>query len=195
MKNIVLVGFMGTGKTVVSKILASRLKMQRLCVDDMIEWKVGKPVSRIFAEDGEPFFRKIESDMVGAVSKDRDSVIDAGGGIVIDEHNVKHLKEHGILFCLTAREDVILKRTSKYNNRPLLDAQDPLARIKNLLSERKEYYTRADHIVDTSDITPDEAADKIVEIMKDEESEKKRHLIFTPTPTLVLTTAAKLVWG
>ena len=63
MKNIVLVGFMGTGKTVVSKLIASRLKWQRLCTDEMIEWKVGEPISRIFEEKGEPYFRKIESEI------------------------------------------------------------------------------------------------------------------------------------
>lgn len=179
MKNIVLVGFMGTGKTVVSKILASRLERQRLCIDDMIEWKTGEPISRIFKENGEPYFRKVESEIVVAVSKDKEVIIDAGGGVVINEQNVKRLKEHGVIFCLTASLEVILKRTKGYDHRPLLDTEDPSRRIEDLLKEREEYYKRADYTIDTSDITPDEVADRIIKIMKEQESEKKKHLIFT----------------
>jgi shikimate kinase len=179
MKNIVLIGFMGTGKTVVSKLLASRLKWQRLCTDEMIEWKVGEPISRIFKEHGEPYFRKIESEIVAAVSKDRKVVIDAGGGVVIDELNVKHLKEHGILFCLTARPELILERTKKYAHRPLLNTGDQLGKIKELLSQREEYYKRADHTIDTSDITPEEVADRVTSIMQEQESDKKTHFIFS----------------
>lgn len=179
MKNIVLVGFMGTGKTVVSKILASRLKKQRLCIDDMIEWKTGEPISRIFKENGEPYFRKVESEIVSAVSKDKEVVIDAGGGVVINEQNVKHLKEHGVIFCLTASPEVILERTKGYTHRPLLNAGEPSQRIRELLKERAEYYQLADYTIDTSDLTPDEVADRIIKIMEEQESEKKRHLIFT----------------
>ena len=178
MKNIVLVGFMGTGKTVISKALALRLKRQRLCIDDMIEWKEGEPISRIFEEDGEPYFRKIESEIVTAASKDKEAVIDAGGGVVISEQNVKRLKEHGLIFCLTARPEIILERTKRYSHRPLLNTDNPLDSIKDLLKERAEYYKRADYTIDTSDITPDEAAEKIARIMEEAGSEKK-HMIFT----------------
>jgi len=179
MKNIILVGFMGTGKTEVSKILAIRLKRQRLCIDDMIEWKVGKPITRIFAEDGEPYFRKIESEIIAAVSKDRNAIIDAGGGAVIDENNVKRLKEHGMLFCLSARPQAILDRTKDSDYRPLLNAEDPVEKIRALLEERREYYESADYSIDTSDITLDEVADRIVEIMQATESEKRPHFIFS----------------
>jgi shikimate kinase len=179
MKNIVLVGFMGTGKTEAGKILATRLKRQRLCIDDMIEWKVGKPISRIFQEDGEVYFRKVESDIISAVSKDKNVVIDAGGGVVINEHNVRRLKEHGVLICLTARPEIILERTEGYMHRPLLNTQDPLGSIKRLLEERAEYYKRADYTIDTSDMKIDEVADKIINIMEEQESDKKLHLIFS----------------
>jgi shikimate kinase len=179
MKNIVLVGFMGTGKTEVSKILALRLKRQRLCLDDMIEWKEGKPISRIFEEDGETYFRKVESEVVAAVSKDRDVIIDAGGGVVINESNVKRLKENGILFCLTARPEVILERTKRYNHRPLLADENSLERIKTLLTQRQQYYARADHTIDTSDISCDEVADIIIKIAEEADAEKKPHFIFT----------------
>jgi len=179
MKNIILVGFMGTGKTHVSKILASRLKRQRLCIDDMIEWKVGKPISVIFQEEGEDYFRKIESEIVNAVAKDRNVIIDAGGGVVINEHNVRRLKEHGVLFCLTARPDIIMERTKEYAHRPLLNTEDPVSRIERLLDERAKYYDRANYKIDTSDLAPDEIADKIINRMQELDSEKRLHLIFS----------------
>ena len=179
MKNIVLVGFMGTGKTEVSKILASRLKRQRLCIDDMIEWKVGKRISRIFEEDGEAYFRKVESDIVAVASKDKNVIIDAGGGVVMNEQNVRRLKDHGLIFCLTATPEAIFERTKGYSHRPLLDSDNPLEAIKDMLKKRSEFYKRSDYAVDTTDILPDEAADRIIKIMEDVESENNAHLIFT----------------
>ena len=165
MKNIVLVGFMGTGKTMVGKLLATQLKRQRLCLDDMIEWKVGKPIAKIFQEDGEKFFREVESEIVKAASHDKNVVIDAGGGVVIDMNNIKHLKERGIVICLIARPEVIYERTKGSIHRPLLNAPDPVSSIRELLSKREEYYRRADYTVDTSDISPEEIVSKILNIM------------------------------
>lgn len=169
MKNIVLVGFMGTGKTVVSKLLASCLKRQRLCLDDMIEWKVGKPITRIFEEDGEAYFRKVESKVIEAVSHDKNSIIDAGGGVVIDEDNVKRLKERGVVICLAARPEVIYERTRAYSHRPLLNKPDPVGSIRGLLDKRRAYYERADYTIDTSDASPKEIVAKILKIMESHE--------------------------
>ena len=166
MKNIVLTGFMGTGKTEASKLLAEKLKIKRLCLDDMIGWRVGKPIPEIFKEDGEEYFRKIESEIVTAVSKDKNVVIDAGGGAIINENNYKHLKEHGVIFCLTASVDVIIQRTQGYTHRPLLDAEDPRNKIVQLLKERQKFYIKADHTIDTTNLTSGDVADKIIEHMK-----------------------------
>lgn len=166
MKNIVLTGFMGTGKTEVSKILAMRLKKQRLCLDDMIESKVGKPISVIFKEDSEAHFRKIESEIIASISKDKDVIIDAGGGAIINENNYKNLKGHGVIFCLAASADAIFKRTKHYANRPLLNTKDPKKTIAELLAQREKFYKKADYTIDTTGITVEEAADKIIEIIK-----------------------------
>ena len=179
MKNIVLAGFMGTGKTAVSKILATQIRRQRLCTDDMIEWKVGKHIARIFAEDGEPFFRRVESEIVAAISKDKNVIIDAGGGVVINELNVKRLKEHGVVICLTARPEVIIERTKGHTHRPLLNTESPLESIKRILDERKDYYGRADYTIDTSDISVNEVCDRVLKIMEEAESSKKHHLVLT----------------
>jgi shikimate kinase len=170
---------MGTGKTAVSKQLATQLKRQRLCIDDMIEWKVGKPIARIFEEDGEEFFRKVESDIAVAISKDKNVIIDAGGGVVINEVNVKRLKEHSVVICLTAQPEAILERTKGYRHRPLLNSENPLDSIQRLLAERQEYYKRADYTIDTSDISIEEVCDKVLKIMEEAEASKKHHLVFT----------------
>ena len=166
MKNIVLVGFMGTGKTAVGKLLAARLNKQRLCLDDMIEWKIGKPIVEIFEHDGEAFFRKVEKEIVRAASHDKDVVIDAGGGVVIDEDNVKRLKEHGIIICLRASPDVIYERTKGHLHRPLLNTPNPVESIKEMIGKREQYYNRADYTIDTSDLTPDEIVEKIINIVE-----------------------------
>ena len=169
MKNIVLVGFMGTGKTRVGKLLAAQLKWQRLCLDDMIEWKVGKPIADIFTEDGEEYFRKAESEVAKAAAHDRKVIIDAGGGVVIDSKNVIRLKEHGVMFCLTATPEVIYERTKTHGHRPLLNVDDPVAKIDDLLKKRDEFYKRADYIIDTSDLTPEEVVDNILTTMKEQD--------------------------
>jgi shikimate kinase len=168
MRNIVLVGFMGTGKTAVGKLLAARLKKSRLCLDDMIEWKVGKPIVEIFNQDGESFFRKVEKDIVKAASRDNDVIIDAGGGVVIDEDNIKNLKNKGIIICLKARPEVTYQRTKGQIHRPLLNTPNPIDSIKALLDEREKYYNRADYTIETSGLTPDEVAEKIIDIIEEQ---------------------------
>ncbi len=165
-RNIVLTGFMGTGKTEVSKIIAERLKRQRLCLDDMIEWKTGKPIPEIFAQDGEEYFRKTESEIVAAAAKNKNAVIDAGGGAIIDENNLRRLKETGVVFCLSASADTILERTRHYTHRPLLNVKNPLGAIINLLKKRQRYYSQADSTIDTANLTPEQVADKVIAQME-----------------------------
>ncbi|MFH1644933.1 MAG: shikimate kinase [Candidatus Omnitrophota bacterium] len=164
-KNIVIVGFMGTGKTEVSKLLAKVLRRQRLCIDDMIELKEGKTIDKIFSQNGEPYFRKVESEIVLSVSKDENAVIDAGGGVVIDENNVRNLKKNGVIVCLSANPEVIYERTKGHKHRPLLNNDNPISKITELLAERKDYYNRADFIIDTSNISLNEVVDAIVAVV------------------------------
>lgn len=166
MKNIILVGFMGTGKTAVGRALATRLKMKFVDIDDLIEEREGMKISDIFASKGEPYFRKVEKETVKEVSAQSGLVIAAGGGAVIDEDNVKNLKSSGIMVCLAARPDKILERTKGQVHRPLLNVSDPRGKISELLAERAEYYARADHRIDTSDLSIDEVVRKIAELVK-----------------------------
>ncbi len=162
MKNIVLVGFMGTGKTVVGKRVARKLKMKYVSTDDIIEAKEKRTITDIFAKDKEPYFRKVEKEAVKYASSMDNVVIAAGGGVVIDNENVENLKKNGVLICLNATPEEILERTKNYAHRPLLNIPDPLGKIKELLQKRTPYYKRADYQVDTSGKSLDEIVSEIV---------------------------------
>ena len=166
MENIVLAGFMGTGKTSVGGLISQELNMEYVNTDDLIEKKVGMSINDIFSKKGKPHFRQVESEVIKEVSQKDNSLIDAGGGVVINELNVNNLKQKGIIFCLNATPEEILKRTKKYSHRPLLNVADPLAEIKKILKNRIEYYKRAEYQSDTTDKTADEVSKEIIEIYK-----------------------------
>ncbi|MBI5043392.1 MAG: shikimate kinase [Nitrospirae bacterium] len=169
MKNIVITGFMGTGKSTVGKMLAEDYGLDFVDTDELIEKKAGgKRISEIFEESGEAYFRKIENDIIRDVSLRENTVISTGGGAIADKENLALLKRKSIIICLTARPEVILERIRKEEGiRPLLKVEDPLKRIKELLDSRREAYMRSDIIIDTSDLTPGEAAKKIKIILKE----------------------------
>lgn len=165
MKNIILVGFMGTGKTAVGKKLAKKLKMRFVDMDDIIEKREGMEISEIFEQKGEPYFRDVEKGVAKEVSKQSNLVIAAGGGAVINEENVKSLKSNGIMICLNASPDKILERTKGYAHRPLLNVPEPSKKVWELLAKRAQYYARADYQIDTTNLTIDEVVQKILKII------------------------------
>ena len=148
--NIVLVGFMGTGKTSVGRRLASQLRMRYVDTDDIIEQDNGRRISNIFEEDGEPTFRDLESEAVRKASKLYNHVIATGGGVVLRETNMEALKQSGIIFCLTATPEEIYRRVRHQTHRPLLQTADALAKIRSMLKERHAYYAEADYMVRTT---------------------------------------------
>lgn len=150
MNNIVLVGFMGTGKSVVGKLLAQKLNRPFLDLDRKIEKETGRTVRQIFTEQGEQAFRALEAKGVREAAELKEHVIATGGGVLCDEKNVKALKAGGVLVCLTASVEVILERTAAtLNTRPLLAGGDPQERIQELLRLRAPYYAQADVTIDT----------------------------------------------
>lgn len=164
MRNIILIGFMGSGKTTVATALANRLKMKYVSTDDLIEKKEKRTINEIFIRSGEEYFRDVESDIVRSLCSVENAVIDAGGGIVLREDNIANLKSAGIVVCLTADEETIFERTKKYKHRPLLNVDDPKRKIKELLYKRKALYAKADHVVDTGKLTVKQVVEKIAEI-------------------------------
>jgi shikimate kinase len=177
--NIVLVGFMGTGKTSVGTQLAEMLEMQFIDTDEIIEKDSGMSISEIFAKMGEDHFRDLESRTIERVSKLERQVIATGGGAVKREKNLQNLKNSGIVFCLYASPEIILQRTSRYNHRPLLQVDDPVSKINEMLKEREQFYTKADYMIDTSKLTIDQVVEKIQSIFyksKDDRNQKTKSI-------------------
>lgn len=166
MKNIVLTGFMGTGKTEISKELQKILGWNVVDVDAEIEKAQNMKIAEIFEQFGESGFREIEKDKIEDVSKNENVIISTGGGAVLKEENISALRRNGIIVCLTAKPETILKRISNNNERPLLQVNDPLEKIKELLKIRKPYYEKADITIDTDGKTPGAAAKEIIERIK-----------------------------
>jgi shikimate kinase len=165
MKNIILVGFMGTGKTVVGRALAKRLGMRFVDMDDIIEEREGMKISDIFENRGEEYFRRAEKMVAKDIAIQSGVVVSAGGGAVIDEENVKNFKSGGVIFCLAAAPERILERTKGHLHRPLLNVGDPKEKIAELLAKRAGYYARADYRIDTTDLSVEQVVEKIVGIM------------------------------
>lgn len=161
---IVLTGFMGTGKTSVGRELSRKLGYPFVDTDVLIEEREGKPVSLIFKEKGEDYFRALEQDTVHEVSKMHNVVIATGGGVIKNRKNVQALGRRGIIVWLKADPGIILKRVmTEGGTRPLLDVEEPLTEINKLLNERLPLYNQADTAVDTNYITPEETAQEIIE--------------------------------
>lgn len=163
--NIILVGFMGTGKTAVARALARKLKMRYIDLDDIIEADEGRSIKDIFAESGEGRFRYLEKQAAKKISSLDKQVIATGGGVVLDKQNVENLKKNGIMVCLTATPEVIYARVKDQSHRPLLKVDKPQEVIKELLESRRPYYAKADFTIDTSGLTVEQVVNKIVKLL------------------------------
>jgi len=161
-KNIVLFGFMGTGKTHVGKEVAHKLDMTFVDMDDLIVGRAGKPIPEIFADDGENHFRALERQVVEDLSQQSGLVIATGGGVIKNPENVGDLGRDGLEICLTAAPEVILGRVEHDTNRPLLNTDDRLVTIQTLLDSRQHLYDSIPNQIDTSDMSVDEVVGKIV---------------------------------
>jgi shikimate kinase len=165
MNNIYLVGFMGTGKTSVGKKLAQKKNWRFVDLDELIELKEKMTIVDIFAKKGEPYFRRREKETLKEVSKESNFVVACGGGIVLDEENIKIMQETGTPICLTSSPSVIFERTKGHNLRPLLNTPNPLERIKELLEKRAPFYARIEKKIDTSNLSIDEVVEEILKLI------------------------------
>ena len=161
--NITLIGFMGTGKTVVGKRLARRLGWTFVDVDSLIVGSATEPVAKIFAEHGEGVFRRLETRMIRRVAKGHAQVIATGGGAFVNPENRQLLRAVGPVVGLTASPAVILRRVKPtLRSRPLLArARAPLSRIQQLTRERSAAYAKADLTIDGSRLSVDEMVERI----------------------------------
>lgn len=168
MKNIVLIGFMGTGKTSTGKLLASRIGYSFIDTDCKIEQVNQMTINEMFEQHGESYFRQKEQEMIKTVAAYRQVVISTGGGVVLNPENMRMLKEEGIVISLNASLDVILERTGRRHNRPLLEMEDRKAAVIELLESRLPLYAQANLMLDTSEFSPMQIVDQIVEYLKKE---------------------------
>ncbi|MDX2187523.1 MAG: shikimate kinase [Opitutaceae bacterium] len=145
--NLYFVGFMGTGKTTVGRAVAQRLAFNWIDVDAEIERLQGKTIPEIFATDGEAAFRKMEREYIETGHPAERCVVACGGGLVVQPGMLEKLRERGVVFCLHASLETVLKRTQASRNRPLLNVEDPMERIRRLYAEREPIYRRSGTLI------------------------------------------------
>ena len=166
--NIVLIGYRGTGKSVISKILADNLHCQRYSIDEEIIRKAEKPISEIVEQEGWDRFRAIERKIVEEVAADAEnSIIDCGGGVILDERNVADLKRNSKVVLLISSLEKILERIKDKNRPPLKEGLSFEEEQRQVIIEREpKYRTAADCVFDTSYLKPRQTATKIIEHFK-----------------------------
>lgn len=161
--NIVLIGFMGVGKSSVGRRVATRLGHRFVDVDGMVVAKEGARIPEIFEKRGEAYFRDVEAEAMRSLAGQAGLVIATGGGIVTRSENVAAARALGFVVWLTASEEVIHERVSRTNKRPLLRTDDPRETIARMLAERLPLYAEAaDFSIDTSALPHDEVCEQII---------------------------------
>jgi shikimate kinase/3-dehydroquinate synthase len=159
--NLVLIGFMGTGKTAVGRHVAARLGRRFIDTDTLIEEQAGRPVSEIFAHEGEEAFRRLEAAVVAEASAQDGVVIATGGGVVLNRESMERLRRTGVIVALRADPEAILARVGAGSARPLL-GPDPGARVRRLLAERDALYRDADLTLDTTALSVEDVSSRVV---------------------------------
>jgi shikimate kinase len=161
--NLVLIGFMGTGKTSVGRLIAARLRFQFFDIDTLVAERARLEIPEIFARHGETHFRDLETSALESCGHLTRSVFATGGGIVIRAHNRILLRELGFVVQLTATEEVIFDRVSRNAHRPLLQTADPRATISEMIVARRSLYEEVAQLtIDTSERNHQQTAEEIV---------------------------------
>ena len=169
MKNIVLVGMMGAGKTTVGELLATKLNRELKDIDRVIEQEQKKSIIEIFTDDGEEAFRKLESETIEKFSNMSDLIISTGGGALEKANNLSNLQKNGIIIYLKADIEELYKRVKNETQRPLLKEQDPLEVIKKLIKKREKFYLMANITIITDNKSPEKITEEIIKAIKNYE--------------------------
>lgn len=162
-KNIVLTGYMGTGKSTVGRLVAAELGREFVDMDTLIEQCEGRPIPRIFAENGEAYFRQLEADLCRKLAEQEDLVIATGGGALVPEANLRVVEAGGLVVCLDCDPAVLWQRIGQSEDRPMLAERDEdrFVRLAALLEQRAPAYGRIKHHLDVTHLSPEEAARRI----------------------------------
>lgn len=161
-KNLALVGFMGTGKSSVGRLAAETLQFEFVDTDELIEAQAGSSVEDIFKNQGEPAFRQMECDVVQKLSQRENLVIATGGGLIVNPANLASLKTHALVLCLWASPETIWERVKDQTHRPLLKTADPPGAIRALFAKRDPLYRQADVLINTAQRSPKEVAQQVL---------------------------------
>lgn len=166
--NIVLIGYRGTGKSTIAKILSVRLQWPRFNLDEAIVKDIGMSIPQMVEKHGWDFFRDVESKMVEKTSTMDRTIVDAGGGIIVRAANADILRTKGFIIWLKARPETIIRRIKDNADRPSLTGKKSfLEEVQEVLAERTPKYQAAAHVaIDTDDLSPHEVAEKIIEELK-----------------------------
>jgi len=165
MKNIILVGFMGSGKTTIGKALEEKTDMTFVDTDELIEAYEGCKISEIFADKGEAHFRRLENETLkNLLESADDKIISTGGGIITNQDNIPLLKQLGKVYYLKIKPETVVKRLEGDKTRPLLMGENKFVKVEQLMSGRKELYEiAADKTIDTDYLSVNEIVDIILE--------------------------------
>ena len=159
--NIMLIGFMGAGKTTVSKELSKVTGKAELDMDAYIVEKEGMSIADMFEKHGEEYFRAKETESLMEIMEKKDLIVSCGGGVVVKDENVAHMKKEGVIVLLTATPETTLERVKNSNDRPILNGNMNIEFITNLMNKRKErYLSVADVIVATDNKSVSEICDE-----------------------------------
>lgn len=172
MKNIVLIGFMGTGKSTIGKLLEKSTNLKFIDTDLLIEKRTKMSISEIFKKYGENHFRKLENKITNELGDRKGLIISTGGGIILDEENIMNLKKNGLIFLLDGSVKTIIKNLKRsYIERPLLKNEDWREEVENLLRQREELYKKSgDYIINVDNKIPKEICLNIIKIYKNTDS-------------------------
>ena len=162
-ENILLIGFMGTGKTSVSRVLKEMTKLPEIDMDKYIVEKENKSISDIFDQFGEDYFRKIETECLKEILENKGVIVSCGGGVVVKDENVAYMKNKGIIVLLTAKPETVYNRVKDCKDRPILNNNMNVEFIESLMEKRKDrYLSVADIIIETDNKTVKEIASEIL---------------------------------
>ncbi len=160
--NIYLIGFMGTGKSTVSKSLAKLLGYEEIDTDAWIVERQNKSIAEIFEKQGEDAFRNMETSLLQDLQKEKHKIISCGGGMAMRTDNVALMQKNGAVVLLTAKPETILERVKKDQGRPVLNGNMNIEYIQRLLAQRAPFYQAAGEVVVSTDHrTPEEIAQEI----------------------------------
>lgn len=141
--NIFLIGFMGCGKTTMARLLSQELGKELIEMDETIETEEGRSINEIFEQEGELYFRDLESQLIGRITENGNKIVSCGGGVVLRQENVDNMKKNGVIVYLTATPETIYERVHTSINRPLLNGNMNVEYIRGLMEKRVDKYQAA----------------------------------------------------